>query len=134
MPEIRRVLNMNTDRSINFISKYLTVLGIFQLMGLNLAVFFWLIWAKGIKEHCSSSRNWVFAIHGIYLAIFIVIGVWGIIKPSIFQKFIIFEMLFCIPLWMGIGLWLIFAAIYLIPVIMFCRDDVAHQFVNNKKL
>ncbi len=56
-------------RKIKRISTYLTVLGIVQLIGLNLGGVFWPCWAHGIRERRQSSRRWVLAFHSLYLAV-----------------------------------------------------------------
>lgn len=45
------------------------VLGIVQLVGLNLGGIFWLFWSKGIAEKKQSSRRWILIVHSIYLAL-----------------------------------------------------------------
>jgi uncharacterized BrkB/YihY/UPF0761 family membrane protein len=54
---------------IKTISRYLTVLGVIQLIGLNLGGFFWLFWADGIRKRKKSSRNWVIVVHSVYLVL-----------------------------------------------------------------
>ena len=64
------------EQMIKRISTYLTVLGIIQLIGLNLGGILWLVWARGIDARKPSSRRWVIAIHSVYLAC----CAWGLFK------------------------------------------------------
>jgi len=121
---------MNTKQTIGFISKYLVVLGILQIMSLNVCGFCSLFWAKGIKKKKPSSRNWVFVIHGLYLLVAISFVVWGVISPSFFSTLTVSGHPVKIPPWVGFSFIMFFVIAHLIPVILLARNDVSKEFAN----
>lgn len=103
-------------------------MGIVQLIGLNLAGLFWLVWAKGVREGKRSSRGWVFIVHGLYLALAAVCLVWGCIDPTKLQELRVFGNAVHVPLAVGVGFLALVIVAYSIPVVLLCRKDVAAYF------
>jgi len=123
---------MNTHNTINFISKYLFVLGVLQLIGLNLAGFFWFSFAKGIKECRETSRRWVFFVHGIYLIVAIAFIIWGLFEPSFLSQINYYNKAFVVPSWIGFFFIAFVFLVYYFPLVLLSRTDVKEAFSKNK--
>jgi hypothetical protein len=114
------------------ISVYLYALGIFQLIGLNIAGFFWLAWGHGIRNRKASSRRWVIGIHSAYLLLLACGFYLWFDNPNslhfkLFQIKIEFNPIATFS-------WLIvMTVIYALPVIWLLRPSVKQEFIESPR-
>ena len=119
---------MEPTRTVRATARYLFVLGILQLIGLNLGGIFWLMWADGVRKGKRSSRIWVFVVHGLYLALAAVLLVWAWIDPAKLQELLVYGNKVRVPLAVGAMFLLLLIVVYAVPVVLLCRKDVAAYF------
>jgi cbb3-type cytochrome oxidase subunit 3 len=111
------------------ISRYLKVLGIVQLIGLNIGGIFWLFWADGIRKRKKSSRNWVLAAHSCYLALsgFIIFRL--IVEPDTMGHLYFYKSEIEVPLLAAWGFVLFLTVIYGLPMYWLLRRDTKREFI-----
>jgi len=114
---------------IKRISTYLTVLGIVQLLGLNLGGIFWFFWAKGIAEKKQSSRHWVIAIHSICMGLCAyALGDW-LLRPNKASYLVVFGNNFGAGRAIALAVILLMFVAYGLPVIWLMRKDIKKEFI-----
>ena len=117
------------DRMNKLISRYLLVLGIVQLIGLNLGGIFWLFWSKGISRRKSSSRYWVLSIHTLYLALCTVILAIWLFQPDTAIKLKVYGSNIEAGRMVILAFLLTSYIVYGLPVIWLMRKDIKIQFI-----
>ena len=114
---------------IKRISTYLKVLGIVQLVGLNLGGLFWLAWASGIRERRQSSRRWVIGIHSVYL----VLCAWALSKwsavPSSMGHLKVFGHDVETPSYVVLAFILLMVVVYGLPVMWLMSKRMKKEFI-----
>lgn len=121
-------LSFEGDQMRKALSVYLYVLGVVQLLGLNLGRFFWLAWASGIRQAKPSSRRWVIAIHSIYLAI-VAVGLtkWSADPDSVHMR--IFGYAIDVSPNLILTFFLLMIVIYGLPVVCLMSKRVRQEFI-----
>ena len=114
---------------IKLISIYLTVLGIVQLLSVNLGGIFTLFWAKGIARTKPSSRYWVLSIHSIYLALCMAGIAISLFRPDNENFLTVFGDKVCVGRMIVILFLLFSAVIYGLPVLWLMRKDIKDKFI-----
>ena len=119
------------QHSLQGIAKYLYVLGWSQLLGLNLAAFFWFAWAAGIAEKKRSSMLWVLWIHGTYVALSLVIALYVTVAGTTGLALRVWSsnLIPDPPLWVAWSFCGVMAIIYGIPIFWLLRRDVRAHFM-----
>ena len=114
---------------IKRISTYLTVLGIVQLLGLNLGGIFWFFWAKGIAEKKQSSRHWVIAIHSICMGLCAyALGDW-LLRPNKASYLMVFGNNIGAGRAIVLAVLVLMFVAYGLPVIWLMRKDIKKEFI-----
>jgi hypothetical protein len=115
------------------ISTYLYVLGIVQLVGLNLGGFFWLAWASGIRKAKNSSRRWVIGFHSIYLALCVwALSMW-IGDPSSMSHLKVFGRKVATSPFIVLAFIFFTVLIYGLPVVWLMNKKVKQEFIEQDK-
>jgi uncharacterized BrkB/YihY/UPF0761 family membrane protein len=116
-------------KMITTISRYLKVLGIVQLIGLNFGGFFWLFWSDGIRKRKKSSRNWVIVVHSVYLVLCGVIIFNLITRPNMIKHLSVYgyEVEVSPLIAWGFVIWLV--VIYGLPVYWLLDRETKKKFI-----
>ena len=122
---------MDTDKTIQFVSKYLKILGVVQLLGLNLAGFLWFFWASGIRQKKRSSRGWVFFVHGLYLIAAAIALLYFITMPGAALEFTFYNNPIDVPDYALVLILLAISLVYITPIALLLKPDVAKCFREN---
>jgi hypothetical protein len=119
---------MKNGDKIDFIAKYLKVLGIVQLIGLNIGGLFWLMWSSGIKEKRKSSRKWVLGVHSVYLLLAGIALYRFIVDPETSRELNVFGNPIEISSALGYTLLGLIIVVYSIPMLLLCRSSISQVF------
>ena len=124
-----------TDNAIAFTARYLKILGIVQIVALNILFgVLWFVLSDGIKQKKKDWRTWILIINLFYLACLLVAIIMLMVAPERFTE-LGSEDGFSLELpsmfWFCyFGIYLI---IYAIPTYLLCRKDVSAAFLEEEK-
>jgi cbb3-type cytochrome oxidase subunit 3 len=114
---------------IKRISTYLMILGIVQLVGLNLGGIFWLFWASGIRQRKQLSRRWILLVHSLYLGLCAyALGDW-LLRPHKEGYLLLYADSVPATRLLVLAFILLLVLIFGLPVIWLMRKDIKGQFI-----